>query len=101
MMETRTRVNLFLTGGWIGACLLLCTTNWEEGVDPGRILDASQFPSLQAAIDALPPAGGVIHLTLGSLRVSCCEPTTEGFTINLGSPPGKGNCVAVDWHVIR
>jgi len=41
--------------------------------DPARsrllAIDASKFPSLQAALDALPPSGGVVHLPPGELEL--------------------------------
>src|SRR5262245_15929409 len=33
-------------------------------------IDAAAYPSLQAAIDALPPTGGVIHLPAGTFEIS-------------------------------
>jgi hypothetical protein len=33
-------------------------------------IDAASFPSLQAAIDALPPTGGVVHLPAGTFEIS-------------------------------
>jgi hypothetical protein len=33
-------------------------------------IDAANYPSLQAAIDALPPNGGVIHLPAGTFEIS-------------------------------
>ena len=50
------------------------TTNSQQpattlpGARPG--IDAAQYPSLQAAIDALPATGGVIHLPAGTFEIS-------------------------------
>jgi len=36
----------------------------------GRVIDASTYPSLQAAIDALPSTGGVVRLPPGTFEIS-------------------------------
>ncbi len=42
-----------------------------QGLPGARaVIDASQYPSLQAAIDALPPTGGVVHLPPGEFEIA-------------------------------
>jgi hypothetical protein len=44
----------------------------KPGVLPGArpAIDAAQYPTLQAAIDALPPAGGLIRLPAGTFEIN-------------------------------
>jgi len=37
----------------------------------------------------------------GALLASYASPAADGFTVNVQSPPGAGNSVTVDWHLIR
>ena len=49
-------------------CLLACAG--LQAADPApRTIDASQFPNLQAAFDAVPAAGGVVQLPPGTFEI--------------------------------
>jgi len=55
-------------------------------------------PEYFVALGVRPSAG---RPSAGSLQASYASPAADGFTINVQSPPGAGNSVAVDWHLIR
>jgi len=99
------------------------TAHTDDGVRlPGATaaIDAAQFPSIQAAIDALPATGGAVRLPPGTFEIT--EPlkimvsdvllegagtathiknlNTEGkSTILLQHPSGKDNANAVLWRI--
>src|SRR6185369_10790161 len=75
--KTMTRRALLITAILVGSLAI----GWQHVVSqptpplaklPGArpAIDAANYPSLQAAIDALPPTGGVIHLPAGTFEIS-------------------------------
>ena len=48
-------------------------------------IDASQFPTLQAALDALPPTGGVVRLPAGTFEISAPLKITQEDVLLEGS----------------
>jgi len=54
-----------------------------EGARP--IIDASQYESIQAALDAVPPAGGVVRLPPGELEIGQPLVIRTGDTMLVGS----------------
>ncbi len=57
------------------------------GPPPPAIIDAARYPTLQAALDALPETGGVVHLPPGVFRLEKPLVLSRGNTRLQGSGP--------------
>ena len=57
----------------------------EKSPAPAAVIDASKYPDLQAAFDALPEAGGLVRLPPGEFRLSKPLVLTRSDTRVLGS----------------
>lgn len=60
---TLVRMGLVVIAGWSAAVAQ------EAAAPPPVVIDAAEFSSLQAALDALPPAGGLVRLPPGTFEI--------------------------------
>jgi len=80
-MSPRLRVSVIVVGSLI-AGVFLCAAGGQgarvglKGARP--IIDAGRFPSIQAAIDALPAAGGLVRIPPGTFEIT--EPLVVGVS---------------------
>ncbi|MEZ5942170.1 MAG: NosD domain-containing protein [Planctomycetaceae bacterium] len=76
-----------------GLAVLTLGTLQLNADDAGRVINASKFESLQAALDAIPESGGVVHLPPGEFEL------TEPLRLTRGDVSLQGSGTAT--HLIN
>lgn len=83
----RTTTRLWLVVGLLGVVALLTLQEGQTQpvLNGNGVIDASQFPTLQAAFDALPETGGLVRIPPGEYRITEPLRLTRGETRIEGS----------------
>jgi hypothetical protein len=91
LLVTGTLACLALLGNLVVAAEPEAAPQAEPPKPPAAVIDASEFPDLQAAFDAVPASGGLVRLPPGDFRLTSPLILTRGNTRVVGA--GAATCL--------